>query len=715
MSSQLKPLSSYTPSIIREFKLLQIDRKNTFYNIYGSSSYRDALYPSDIDLFEKVRVLGTLEESINFFVENIQRVVSQIIKRKNHYFCELKCGLDKRYDIEIGYSANDIFHMTQGLTKLLEQMKDLFIEDEYDILMTICHKKEKKQIDFETMKQVLRKHYIVRWTAKEVLEGIKELPFNGGQYSLKDAVNNISPINIEILAIVNDKYTDVSTYLVLVYDPPDDEPKVVNLPQDSLTNLDEYINQQLKQQIEKLYYSKLEFNPVKLAKRYLNYGYYNQKNAIVNSILPLLNSWVGFTYNIVTELSTLIKVNKLVPIINKTIFNNQLQNIKYRLSNVKEIDIQTLETLNEEIDNICDGVLNKEEINELLNHIKSMLIDIINPSTIKWLEDISLAPPPDNLLPKNRLFETKPSPQQKKKITLKPIQIERVEEQEEHPAPEQSKKKMDIIDFAEKLGPKSYRCKICENYKGQRQGFYKHFTRFHRQQLEQLLASGLGGSVFSEIGRYLKGFLMAIKGIRTNFKPSVRELLKKYGDKSIKNIIICRKPLGKTYNDVLNILNKLSGKEAQHDKLFHLFALAKLNDDTMIRIEKNEDINLVEYKDSILPTDCISVQLPSKLTINEMLENTLKKVGMKDFFEYNAFSTNCQHFIYNFLLSNQVPVSEELKKFILQDVKNLTPEWGQKLAHFLTSLKNKINIVVQGEGAGTNLEWRDIPIDDLIN
>jgi hypothetical protein len=755
MTSITKPLSSYTPSIVREFKLLQIDKKGISNSIYGSSSYRDSLYPSDIDIFEKVDFSGTLEESINFFEKNIQRVVSQIVKRKDHYFSELKCGLDKRYDINIGYTSNDVFHMERGLFNTLQENKQLFTDDEFMLLDVVCHKTDKKQIDFETMKQILRKHLIVRWSAKEVLDGVKELPFGGGQYQLKDAINNISPINMEMLAIVNSKYTDVSTYLVLVYDAPNEEPKVVNLPQDSLTNLDEYINDQLKKTIEKLYYSKLEFNPIKLAKRYLNYAFFNHKNAIVKSVLPLLNSWIGFTYNIASEITALIKVNKFVPVINRSIFNNQLQNIKYRLSNVKNISNETLETLNQDIDNVCNNVLNKEEITELLEHIKKLLLDIINPPSIQWLEDIDLAPPPDNLLPQNRYFEgkTEPKPEPKKKLKLKEkqLQIERVDEPEpepepapkpktklklkekqlqiervDEPEPEPKEKgkikikikpepesKKSIIDFADKIGANRYRCKVCQDYEGQRQGFYKHFTNYHRQQLEHLLASGTGGSIFSEIGRYFRGFLMAIKGVRTNFKPKVRDILQKDGNVPIKELVVCRKPLGNTYNSILNVLNKLSGKEPAHDKLFHLFVIAKLENGKSIKIEKNEDINLDYYTESVIPTDFMPINLQTKMTITEMLENTLKKIGMKDFFEYDAFSTNCQHFIYNLLLANNIQVDEKLKTFILQEVKHLTPEWGQKIAHFLTNLKNKINVIVQGEGAGSN-NWKDMEIDDLV-
>jgi len=163
---------------------------------------------------------------------------------------------------------------------------------------------------------------------------------------------------------------------------------------------------------------------------------------------------------------------------------------------------------------------------------------------------------------------------------------------------------------------------------------------------------------------------------------------------------VCRRPLGNTFNQVLSVINKISGGDAVHDQLFHLFIVVILQDGTKIRIEKNEDINIVRYTESQLPEEMMPVplDLSKGLTIKQLLDQTLATIGEQNFFDYNAFSTNCQRFVFDILQSNHLPISPELQKFILQNVKDLAPDWGQKIAYFLTSVKNRANLAIQGEG-----------------
>jgi len=214
-----------------------------------------------------------------------------------------------------------------------------------------------------------------------------------------------------------------------------------------------------------------------------------------------------------------------------------------------------------------------------------------------------------------------------------------------------------------------------------------------------------GAGLFDSIKSHLKGLLLSLTGNRRNLKPSNRDILSQVGDQPIAKLYVARRPLGNTFYQVLSVMRGFSGgfrgDEAVHDQLFHLFIVVELQDGTKIRIEKNEDINLVRYTESQLPEEVMSVSLPSgsqKLTIQGLLDQTLSTIGEENFFDYNAFSTNCQRFVYDILRSNHFPISSELQKFILQDVSDLAPDWGQKIAYFLTSLKNRANLAIQGEG-----------------
>ena len=62
--------------------------------------------------------------------------------------------------------------------------------------------------------------------------------------------------------------------------------------------------------------------------------------------------------------------------------------------------------------------------------------------------------------------------------------------------------------------------------------------------------------------------------------------------------------------------------------------------------------------------------IPSGLTLNNLLENTKQKMGKKKFFTYNAVSNNCQDFLLAFLQSNNLG-NEPNYTFIKQDTKSL--------------------------------------------
>jgi len=204
-----------------------------------------------------------------------------------------------------------------------------------------------------------------------------------------------------------------------------------------------------------------------------------------------------------------------------------------------------------------------------------------------------------------------------------------------------------------------------------------------------IITDDVGGLSFSGIMKSIKNIYSAIKGVRLDYKPSVKKILNSVGTLQIKDIYVCRVPIHKMINKILSfVVNK------PHDELFHLFMVVKLENDKMYRIEKNEEINIIEFKN--IECENIKVDFANSLTINGMLENTKKSLGEKDFFIYSALYDNCQHFIYNILVSNNIYVSPELKYWILAPVKDLVPKWAENIAFFMTSLKARLNVATGG-------------------
>ena len=400
-----KPKSSYPQNVIGEIKLLQLDKYSDDVDVIGSASYRKTLYPSDLDLYEQILKGTSKEGCVNFFKSNIQMIVKRVTHKKEHFFLEVKCGLDKRYQIDIGSCNNNVYIKNPQLNEMIHVMKDmkLFNDEEYEIIMNILNKNMNDQLDYETIATLLRKHYIVRWTSKEIAQGYKMLSNNGGKYLLEEAIEKKSPINIEILAILNNKISDVSNFYVLTYSH-DDKEFVVNFPEKLMEDPRGYVVETLKQSIYKMLHSKLDYNPLKAAKRYFSLARHTHNEDLLKTIAPFLNSNVGYMGQMKSEIVTLIKAMEKIKKPPIKLIKAQLQNVKYKLANILEIEQDTLEEINKHIDYVTNLAYDPKDIIDVLERIKDGLTKVINRKTTNKLQVIGLLPIPIQFMPKTKPF-----------------------------------------------------------------------------------------------------------------------------------------------------------------------------------------------------------------------------------------------------------------------------------------------------------------------
>ena len=401
-----KPLSSYPKQVLTDLKLLMIDKYHSDFRTIGSSSYRGSLYPSDYDCFESI-TKDDRDKLIDFFKRNIQRIINVLVHKKHHFVLEVKMGLDDRYNINVGECKNGAFIINPDLPAIINNMyrNHLFDDDEYEEFTRVFSSSSPDQLDYEKLKKIIRKHYIIRWTPHEILAGIKHIPLIDEPLTIEEALEAKSPVNIEILSILNNKLVDESNFFQLVFLDKDSQPQLLNLDQNLVTDFKNTFIENLKKNMELLAYSKLEPNPMKTAKRLFSLARITHDKNLMNKIYPIVNSPLGMMYQVKSEIGTVIKLlEHLGNRVPKAIIKNQVQYIKYRISNMLFFTNEEIEKINDIINDLYKHQFDHKLMIDVLEHIKHKISIFVDESTIKMLKNVGLLPLPPDLLPKKSTF-----------------------------------------------------------------------------------------------------------------------------------------------------------------------------------------------------------------------------------------------------------------------------------------------------------------------
>jgi hypothetical protein len=185
----------------------------------------------------------------------------------------------------------------------------------------------------------------------------------------------------------------------------------------------------------------------------------------------------------------------------------------------------------------------------------------------------------------------------------------------------------------------------------------------------------------------------------TILPPSARKLLEEIKNEEIKSIKIVRTPLSTFTRTFLNIISlgqfdKIS--KTYYDKIFHLSLW--IND--KYNLEKNSVIafnrkNPIEQGSQIINASSI----PKGLTFEELIDNTKKRMG-NNFGIYNAGLQNCQDFLSNVFIANDIGDESDIK-FIKQDTKEIfekLPEFSKVLGNLATKAGAIWDRLLYGEG-----------------
>ncbi len=434
---EAKPLESYSQQTKDEMNRVSLVKDKT--RIFGSYIYRYQKFPGDIDLVENYTSTSK-EEAILFWVKRIKKIVKNVISTPGNYYSEIKCGVDEVFSFSIGIIHNGTYVVDPDLFNNLDisyQSKYITLKD-YEDILSVLKAGVLSQDAFDYVFKILRKYYVLRWSANEILKGFKKLPgIKPRIITLEQACTHYALVKIDTVVLIDGVFTEVTNAYRLKYITKTSDERITDFVPNPTANKNqkgyervEFTSEaeinQLPLEINKMYYSNLWFSPFKMLKRTYSYCRYqiqgknvmdengfvnvftpipdserNQYIDIIDKIVPILSGNISLLYQIRSEFDSLMLIMDLYAKTNKLMdqINTQLDNTKNRLAYVMEIPRHKLL---EFITLIDKCVRSKDFPNriKILDHLVDEFKLIINYETLSYLDSVNMNPMPAVLKPK---------------------------------------------------------------------------------------------------------------------------------------------------------------------------------------------------------------------------------------------------------------------------------------------------------------------------
>ncbi len=389
----LKSKSVYPKILNDEIKLLSFNSENSV--LIGSASYKIQKYPADIDLYEQVKTCCSKEDAIEYFYLGIKGIVNDIRLKQNHWMIEVKCGLDDRYDIiDLGYNMNsrdliDFLNESESIISYsdLHDLKELY-KELVKVKLGIIVTAKPYTIIIDQIINIIRNYRIIRWSSDQIEMG--EQVRYGKKFYLKDCIDTHSPINIEVIAIVDGKFTDLSNFYVLMfYDKITGKDVVINFPQEYLTDGKQFVINGLEQGINKVLFSE-PLDVFKGIKRMFSLARLTNNSKLFKRIQPIISSDLAQLSQLKSELATIHEILEFTDALPWAVVYKQLEEIRWKLGGnvfLKDIEIEELSNRIQHIlDNRNDIVFMKDTIED----IRKYLLKVVNIQAAKYLRRAGL-------------------------------------------------------------------------------------------------------------------------------------------------------------------------------------------------------------------------------------------------------------------------------------------------------------------------------------
>jgi len=411
----MKSLDDMPINVIKNIKLISLPIGNVGAP-FGSYVNRMSDHYGDIDVIQLVDKFKNVKEVGTKSAEAIQMVVEEILKNRIHWFSEVKAGIDRGYYFCVGELSNGIYTPSKDLISKCEKLTKLGLLSKKELNIIKKNGVRNGNGDnYDTVFNLLRSHFILRWTVEEIKQGFKKTSL--GNYKLSEAVLDKTVVKIDMIAQVGTgKYIEITNFIALGT-TTNGYFKGINVDSQCFTPAN------LPIEVEKLYYSNFHYKPFKVVKRafaFLKWIIKNWDNKdwnfaqrgfnkrdvelAIKSYIKILKTSVNILYSVNSEINAIRIVlgKKNPPLVG---INKRFDQLREPLSNVLELNGDDLDDILEVLNKVVKAK-GKEKF-KLIDALQDIFKQVINFWTIAYFDQLGINPPPAIVLPGKMSYDPK--------------------------------------------------------------------------------------------------------------------------------------------------------------------------------------------------------------------------------------------------------------------------------------------------------------------
>lgn len=350
--------SSFSKPIVKSIRLVSFNPDS---KPVGSFAYKTQRYPGDIDINEDIKSCCGLKESVKKISNRLIEFAFRLSQQSFYYFADFKAGIDYRFYVQINKDLPNLINEWYN--------ESLLTKNEHINMINAI-----KENNLEELKELIRNKYTVRWSLNDLLRGYTILPGNK-QLNLEDAIQDKIIIKLDIWAPINNRYIEVTNFIVLYYIDENGKQYVLS------GERPEYIKG-VKDDI-KLYLSESNLNVFKATKRIWLLANEFKDVKMLSRINRIINSDAGIMYQVISDIKTLIDMYKKINNLPYDFINNEIDDFRNRLSYVYNINFNE-KYIDDQIINLINNLFSRENIIQILEEIEDHLLTRLNAYTLDY-------------------------------------------------------------------------------------------------------------------------------------------------------------------------------------------------------------------------------------------------------------------------------------------------------------------------------------------